>query len=134
MDRYPVAGSIIGFELWFGLTLRDIAETLLIPFLMVMVPRVFQLDKFIGIDVLSLTLFGLVGLVFGIIILLLKNDGQRPLEYLQAALSYYLTTNEYLKRENRNTNMGDVQDVPISQIESSVGSTENDREGDHGQK
>jgi len=112
MERYPVAGKVIGLELWFGISFRDALEAFFIPILVIFIPRYIPLVPY---SPLTGFIAGAIGIVLGVVVLYLKNDAQRPLQYLIAVCDYYLTTNEYFRRGNRDENFGKVQEVFISQ-------------------
>ena len=117
MDRYPVAGKVIGFDLWYGLSLRDLVEVGALPFVAIFIPRTLSRIPGVGINTTITTVFGLLGLVVGLIVLVVKDDAQRPLQYLSATLRYHLTTNTYYHRRHRTDDLGDVQEVFISQMD-----------------
>jgi hypothetical protein len=108
VDRYPVAGQVIGIKLWFGLDLRDVAEALLVPFVAIAIPELFPISS------VFFYVFGIAGLVLGGAVLWLKNDAQRPVQYMRSVAQYYLTENTYYKRKNRDKDLGKEQDVLIS--------------------
>lgn len=113
MDRYPVAGNVIQFQLWFGVSARDAIEAFAVPLAFIAAPRYLPLIPF-GAG--TGAIFGLVGIFAGILLLYIKPEGQRPWQYLKAVFFFHLTTNTYYFRRRRENELGKIQDVPISQI------------------
>jgi hypothetical protein len=120
MEQSPVAGNLIQIELWFGVTLREAVEIFFLPGSFIIIPRYIPgipMSPQLGL------VFGFVGMIFGVLVLYFKNGSQRPLQYLRALLRYHLTTNTYYKRRRRETELGDIQDIPISQMDESFDTT-----------
>jgi hypothetical protein len=117
MDRYPVAGKVIGFDLWFGLAFRDFAEVTAIPIPLIFIPRFLGRIPGVEINTIITTIFGVVGLILGICVLFLKDEEKRPIQYVFSIINYYLTNTKYYKRRKRNTDLGDVQEVYITQMD-----------------
>lgn len=113
MDRYPVAGEIIGIEFLFGLSFRDLMETVAIPIAIIMVPRLLNLGGTVT------TVTGIFGIFLGLAVLRLKRDTQRPFQYVFGLIDFYLTPNTYTKQRTRDTDLGDHQEVPLTLVDSS---------------
>jgi hypothetical protein len=117
MPRFPVAGQIVGFRVFFGISLRDALETIIVPGALIL----FGGRIFPNYGVLVVAV-GIVTFVAGAIILFLKHDNVRPHEYVQAWLQYGLTANNHRKRRSpREHPVADDQEVLVSQMESPEG-------------
>jgi hypothetical protein len=85
MGEYPVAGSIITFDLAFGLSVEDVAKAYGAPLGLLVIPRMFEIQN----PTLNLYL-AFSGLIIGTALLLLKPQNMGPLEYGQVVLRYYI--------------------------------------------
>jgi hypothetical protein len=117
MDRYPVAGKVIGFDLWFGLSFRDLIEVMGVPIPLIFIPRFLGYIPGVEINTLITTAFGVVGVLLGICVLFVKDEEKRPIQYIFAVIRYHLTSSKYYKRRKRDTDLGDVQEVYITQMD-----------------
>lgn len=95
METFPIAGRIITTKLVFGLTVREVGEVLLIPFL------ALGIAQSLGVTGTLFLSVGGVGLSFGILILLIAPAGQRPIDYARAAADHYLTAHSFYHRRTR---------------------------------
>lgn len=94
MDTFPVAGQVIESRLFFGLTLRDIGEVLLVPLLSL------GIAQSLGISGELFLVFAGVSLAVGLGILLVTPNAQSPLEYARATTQYYLGTTQFTHRQS----------------------------------
>lgn len=95
MDTFPVAGQVIESRLFFGLTLRDVGEVVLVPLLCL------SIAQSLGISGDPFLLLAGGSLVFGLGILLVTPSAQSPLEYARATVQYYLGTTRFIHRQSK---------------------------------
>jgi hypothetical protein len=113
MKRFPVAGNVIKIEFFMGYSGKEVLQAFGPAFFVAAFVR--QLP-FLPFNSAQLAILSIVLSMGGFLLLYLKNEAQTPIQYLRSVLLYYLTTNEYYHRRNRDTDLGKTQDVPISQL------------------
>lgn len=116
METYPIAGQLLEQKFLLGISMQDLVDVFLIPFLFV------GIVSFVGASESSYLWIGGVGFALSFVILIKTPPAQRPRHWVAAYLSFKLGTTTYLNRPViQNTDRGKIQDVVLTASEFQAG-------------